>query len=161
MQRSGIILLKNANSLQKSQRKEGLVYLATKFCPECVLFDSTKRRRVGSVTKFICILILQHYLLAVADYPSIGGLIPNNMGHPRAISPSPRVVARPRQTTLDYSCREFWGMKIRRRWDQGAPQWERRLAQSLVWMVLYSLGECELHSSIQSRLTEECVAIYV
>jgi hypothetical protein len=90
-----IILLKNANSLQKNQRKEGLVYLATKFYVECVLFNPTKWRRVGSATKFICIPILRHYLLAIADYPSIGGLIQKIMGHLRAISSSPGIIAHP------------------------------------------------------------------
>jgi hypothetical protein len=62
-----------------------MMYLVLVLLAQCTFFDLTKWRRVGSVAKFFYLSILQHYLLAVAEYPSkiscLNGSILGSMSH--------------------------------------------------------------------------------
>lgn len=69
-------------------------YLVIVLHAQCTVFDLTKWRRVGgSVAKFLHIPILQHHLLAIADYPSKRGWIWDVMGYSRTFSAISGVIA--------------------------------------------------------------------
>jgi hypothetical protein len=54
----------------KTMSRKKRMYLVIVFLEQCTVFDLTKWRRVSNVAKFFHVPILQHHLLAIANYPS-------------------------------------------------------------------------------------------